>query len=99
MAHSRQKMSPLAAQATGERDGRRHNRQDENGKKESRVRRVAWEPHVDLRRDRSWEVKKARDVLRLPASLLAVKRICRATENLLWDMLCVLEKLGEVEVR
>lgn len=36
------------------------------GRKESLERRVACDPHVDLRRERSWEVKKASDVLRLP---------------------------------
>ncbi len=59
-------MSPLDAQATGERAGSRQRRHEENGRKESRVRRVAWEPQEDLRRERSWEVKKAREVLRLP---------------------------------
>jgi hypothetical protein len=89
MAHSRQKMSPLAAQATGERDGRRHNRHDENGRNESRVRRVAWEPQVALRRSLSWEVKKARDVLRLPVNLLTAKGFWQGTEGLLWDILGV----------
>ncbi len=36
------------------------------GRKESRFRRVDWEPQVVLSRERSWEVKKAREVLRLP---------------------------------
>ena len=37
-----------------------------NGRKESRFRRVDWEPQVVLSRERSWEVKKAREVVRLP---------------------------------
>lgn len=51
--------------ATGSLAGRRHSLQDAKGRNESRVSRVAWEPQVDFRRERSWEVKKAREVLRL----------------------------------
>lgn len=64
--HSRQKMSPSEAQATGARDGCRHRLQLAKGRNESRVRRVDWEPQVFLRRERSCVVKKAREVLRLP---------------------------------
>ena len=59
-------MSPLAAHATGSRAIWRQSWQEAKGRKESRERRVAWEPQVDLRRERSWEVKKAREVFRLP---------------------------------
>lgn len=44
---------------------------DEKGRKESRVRRVREVPQVDLSWSRSYEVKKAREVLRLPACWLA----------------------------
>ena len=66
--HSRQKMWAVAGQAhaRGEREGRRQRLQEESGRKDVRLRRVVWEPHVDLRRERSWEVKNASEVLRLP---------------------------------
>ena len=51
--------------ATGSLAGRRQSLHEAKGRNESRERRVAWEPHVDLRSERSWEVKKAREVLRL----------------------------------
>lgn len=51
--------------ATGSLAERRQSLQDANGRNESRDRRVAWDPHVDFRRERSCEVKKAREVLRL----------------------------------
>ena len=35
---------------------------------------MAWDPHVDLRRERSWEVKKASDVLRLPEVEVSMHR-------------------------
>lgn len=41
---------------------------DEKGRKESRVRRVREVPQVDLSWSRSYEVKKAREVLRLPGA-------------------------------
>lgn len=53
------------AQATGSVAGRRHSWQEPKGRKESRVRRVAWEPQDVRAAVRSWAVKKARDVLRL----------------------------------
>jgi hypothetical protein len=56
MAHSRQKRSPCG-QHTGSTDGRRHSWQDPKGRKESRVRRVACEPHLSLSAFRSYEVK------------------------------------------
>lgn len=34
---------------------------------------MAWDPQLDLRSDRSWEVKKARDVLRLPGAALSTQ--------------------------
>lgn len=46
--------------------GWRQRRQEAKGRKESRVRRVAWEPQVDFNWLRSWDVKNAREVLRLP---------------------------------
>ena len=52
-------------QATGSRAGRRHRRHDAKGRKLSRVKRVDCEPQDERRRERSWEVKKAREVLRL----------------------------------
>ena len=58
-------MSPCNAQATGEREGWRQRRQEPKGRKESRERRVACEPQVDLSWERSWEVKNASEVLRL----------------------------------
>lgn len=64
--HSRQNMSPWEAQATAARAGCRHRLQLAKGRKESRVKRVDCEPQVFLRRERSWVVKKAREVLRLP---------------------------------
>lgn len=64
--HSRQKISPLEAHATGSREGWRQRLQLAKGRKESRVRRVDWEPQDDLSWLRSWVVKKAREVLRLP---------------------------------
>jgi hypothetical protein len=51
--------------ATGSRAGRRQSLHDAKGRNESRDRRVAWEPQVDFRSERSCEVKKAREVLRL----------------------------------
>lgn len=63
--HSRQKISPLEAHATGSREGCRQRLQLAKGRKESRVRRVAWEPQLDFSWFRSWVVKKAREVLRL----------------------------------
>ncbi len=64
--HSRQNSSPLVAHATGEMEGCRQRLQEAKGRKESRDRRVDWEPQWDLSRERSCEVKKAREVLRLP---------------------------------
>lgn len=65
-AHSRQKMSPFDAHATGSLAIWRQSWQEAKGRKESRERRVAWEPHDDFSSERSWEVKKANEVLRLP---------------------------------
>ena len=42
------------------------------GRKESRWRRVDWEPQVVFSRERSWEVKKAREVLRLPVRMMSM---------------------------
>lgn len=67
--HSRQKISPWEAHATGSREGCKQRMQLAKGRKESRFRRVDWEPQVVLRRERSWEVKKAREVLRLPGGV------------------------------
>ena len=39
--------------------------QEAKGRNESRDRRVDWEPQVDFSSERSWAVKKAREVLRL----------------------------------
>lgn len=64
-AHSRQKTSPCG-QATASVASFRHSWQEPKGRKESRDRRVDWEPQVFLRRERSCEVKKASEVLRLP---------------------------------
>ena len=64
--HSLQNISPWKAQATGSLAIWRQSWQEANGRKESRESRVACEPHDDLSKDRSWLVKKARDVLRLP---------------------------------
>jgi hypothetical protein len=55
MAHSRQKRSPCG-QHTGSTNGRRHSWQDPKGRKESRVRRVACEPHRSLSAFRSYDV-------------------------------------------
>lgn len=68
-AHSRQKTSPFDAQPTGSRAICKQSWQEAKGRKESRERRVACEPHVDLRRLRSCEVKNASEVFRLPNSL------------------------------
>ena len=68
-------MSPFAAHATGSRATWRQSWHEAKGRKESRERRVAWEPHVDLRRERSWEVKKAREVFRLPGAEVS-KHFC-----------------------
>lgn len=56
MAHSRQNKSP-DGQDTGSTEGRRHSWQEPKGRKESRVRRVACEPHRSLSAFRSYEVK------------------------------------------
>jgi len=65
MAHSLQNISPFG-HATGSRTGRRHNEQLPNGRKESRLSRVRCEPHAVFSRERSYAVKKARDVFLLP---------------------------------
>jgi hypothetical protein len=59
-------MSPCG-QETGLWAGCKHNRQEANGKKESRERRALVEFHADLASDRSCEVNTAREVFRLPA--------------------------------
>lgn len=64
--HSRQKTSPFEAHATGSVDCWRQRLQAAKGRKESRFRRVAWEPHVPLRSERSWAVKNAKEVFLLP---------------------------------
>lgn len=56
IAHSRQKRSPWGQQ-TGSTEGRRQSWQDPKGRKESRVRRVVWEPHRSFSAFLSWEVK------------------------------------------
>lgn len=65
-------MSPEEAQATGEREGCRQRLQDAKGRKESRVRRVDCDPQLLLSWERSWVVKKAREVLRLPGGELII---------------------------
>lgn len=45
----------------------RHRPQEPKGRKDSRLRRAELVPQFDLARARSWEVKTARDVFRLPA--------------------------------
>jgi len=64
-AHSRQNTPPQRGHAQGEREGCRQRRQAPKGRKASRPRRVERVPQVERRRERSWEVKKAREVLRL----------------------------------
>ena len=59
-------MSPFEEHATGSRAIWRQSWHEAKGKKESLERRVAWDPQLVLRRDRSWDVKKAREVFRLP---------------------------------
>jgi len=46
--------------------GIRHSLHEANGKNESRERRALFEPHADFASDLSYEVKTAREVLRLP---------------------------------
>jgi hypothetical protein len=61
-------MSPWG-QDTGSRAGRRHSLQEAKGRNESLERRALFEPQADLASDRSWEVKTAREVLRLPVEM------------------------------
>lgn len=56
---------------TGSRAGRRHSLQEAKGRNESLDRRALLEPQADLARDRSCDVKTAREVLRLPMKLSA----------------------------
>jgi hypothetical protein len=62
--------------ATGSRADRRQSRQEAKGRKESRDRRVDCDPQDERRRERSWEVKKAREVLRFECDIfLAVNYV------------------------
>lgn len=65
-AHSRQKMSPRWHE-TGSRAISRHKPHDPNGRKESRFSRAELVAQFDFARARSWDVKTAREVFRLPA--------------------------------
>lgn len=64
-AHSRQKTSPFWHD-TGSRAGCRQRAQEPKGRKESRVRRAVEEVQAERASSRSWEVKTAREVFRLP---------------------------------
>jgi hypothetical protein len=59
--------------ATGSRAERRQRRQEAKGRKESRDRRVDCDPQDERRRERSWEVKKASEVLRFECDILSRK--------------------------
>ena len=65
-------MSPSEAHATGSRAIWRQSWHEPNGRKESLDSRVACDPQLDLRSERSCEVKKARDVLRLPGAAVSM---------------------------
>lgn len=67
-AHSLQNISPWV-QDTGFWAGIKHSLHEAKGKNESLERRALFEPHADFASDLSYEVKTARDVLRLPESL------------------------------
>lgn len=64
-AHSRQKMSPRRHD-TGSRAIPRQRPQEPKGRKESRERRADVELQLDRATARSWAVKTAREVFRLP---------------------------------
>lgn len=64
-AHSRQKMSPLWHE-TGSRAIARHRPHEPKGRNESRFSRAELVLQLDFARARSWDVKTARDVFRLP---------------------------------
>lgn len=87
-------MSPFEAHATGSRAICRQSWHEAKGKKESLERRVACDPHVDLRRDRSWEVKKASDVLRLPTTYVSIQQ--RASRYLAYYETFRVKSLGLV---
>ena len=67
-AHSLQKTSPWE-QETGSWAGIRQSLHDAKGKNESLERRALFEPQADFASDLSYEVKTAREVLRLPKSV------------------------------